>query len=128
MRRLGVFSGPPRWFAARACGRLAGARLLSCVKAKGGPSAAKSGSAPINAKAWLIARPLRAQLPQHSLPSPSQRFAPAILAGYGIAASTSDAAVAGSTFTHALAIFPFGSMRKVLRLAMTMPLNPPSDP
>src|SRR5271165_1124341 len=49
-------------------------------------------------------------------------------AAYGIAANTSDAAVAGSTFTHTLATLPLGSIRKVLRLAMTMPAKPPSDP
>ena len=40
---------------------------------------------------------------------------------YGIAASTSGAAVCGFTFVHTLAIFPFGSMRNVFRLAMATP-------
>src|SRR5580698_6800863 len=40
----------------------------------------------------------------------------------GIAAKTSEAAVDGFTLTHTCATFPVGSIRKVLRLAIVMPL------
>ncbi len=45
---------------------------------------------------------------------------------YGIAASTSEAAVFGFTLTQTWAILPWGSMRNVLRFAIVIPANPPS--